>query len=465
MAKLKGEVAKLARLAGYGGKIKTDDTIKPASSSIGTSKAHAFYVRPEIKAINDQDAKDIRANNPEPVGKNVWLIQIKPPFKRGMPHMAVVLLKEGKQHYLMIIPCQKDGRISMEAMAARLMDTTEGSRDGKERNMFVDLAVNANDQYRPDDKGGTYVWYMHPNESDVVGIDNVGSKVVNVIGGVQGGKVGRTLIIAGGTEAERRSLADTIKANFTAKEKKVLSGTMIVIGDAGVGAAGYFKSNTDSNGKLIGVPTIVIDRAYVRKSDVMIHEAVHALRQFDENRPNQLSHVKRYYGNDADLEESLTEAETVTRQRPLDKHENTAGYYGYVRRVVDNPRDADAKKVSGKGNYIIVSDRLTVNDIAEAEKFAERGRKGKRAFMALLKNYPSMHISRMKYRGTSEAIDTYHRAHSPAGAPGMPAQTANIQVYSPDATPKTTAIRRKEAKAITSGKVVEYQDGKAVRIQ
>lgn len=472
MAKLSGEAAKLARLAGYGGKLNLDDKIirpdagiKP-DASLGTSNNASFYIKPTITPFSKTDAERIiQTSGAKRVGENCYLINVDRGYgsKRNMPYQAHVLLKDDGEWIYARIPSDKNGNITTEAMAARLMDTTEGSRDGRTRNMFVDLAVEAKIQNSPDDKAGTYAWYLYPNETDVVGIDNVGSRIVEVIKGSSGGQTSRTLIITGGSTQDRDFIANTIKDNFTLVEKKALAGVMIVIGNAGSGAAGYFQSNS-KGGKLYGVPTIVIDKHYVRESDVTIHEAVHALRAFDESRPEQLKAVANYIGNDADLEESLTEAETVTRQRPLDKHKHTTGYYRFVRRMAEGERDKDAQEVTANagGSYLVVSDRLQLDDIQEAGKFIEKAKKGKRALRALLNQYPKTHISRMKNKGTAEAIDTYHKSYAHKGSP-MP--DVERQVYSPDATAGTDRVRDADMKALTAGKVVEYKDGKPVTIQ
>lgn len=475
MARLSGEVARLAKLAGYGGKINTGGSFRPPDSGIrspadglshaalGTSNRASFYIKPTIAPIG-KEQYDSYAARAKQVGKTMYLMGVDRGYgnRSGMPYRAAICYKDGKEYYAAYIPCDKSGNLTLEAMAARLMDTAEGSRDHHERNMFVDLAVDADTQSRPDDKGGTYAWFLHPNESDVVGIDNIGAKVVELIKGSAGGKTTRTLIITGGSEADRSFIAETIKNNFTNKEKQTLGGVMIVIGNAGSGAAGYFQSNS-KHGEIYGVPTIVIGEHYVRESDVTIHEAVHALRAFDKERPEQLKAVENYIGNDADVEESMTEAETVTRQRPLDKHKHTTGYYRYVSSQGDGTRDPDAKDLARSGgNYLVVSDRLQLDDIQEAGKFIEKAKKGKRALRALLNQYPHTHIAHMKNRGTSEAIDTYYKAHAQKGSP-LP--DVERQVYSPDANAHTAQARDADARSLTAGKVVEYEDGKAVVIQ
>jgi hypothetical protein len=155
--------------------------------------------------------------------------------------------------------------------------------------------------------------------------------------------------------------------------------------------------------------------------------------------------VKKYRGRDADLEESMTEAETVSRQKPLTKDKSVQGYYHFVKKTQD--------KNTGD---IIVEDRITVNKPKDKDNFRNKGKKGKSCQKAVQKNYPEMNISHMKMKGDAEAIDSYYHLENRKG------YEEHVQTYQPSGgSDKTEDASMKKAAPV----VKKWDDGKEKRLK
>ena len=371
----------------------------------------------------------------------------------GLPGLpgegTVVIWRDGKKARATLIPTDKKGRVSEPIAAERLMDEADGDRGGRYRNVMVDFSETAKVQsdlksMDKKERAQVYRWFVHPNESDVKGLDNKFSDLKEILS--RGKSKKRHIIIAGGTKEERENIAKHIDQAFTIKEKKVLAGTLIKIAPAGRGVAGYYSQRRDWNGKPVGAATICIDPDYTDESGVIVHECIHALREHDKSRKGGMKHVTTYIGKDKDLEESMTEAETRSRQKPFQTE--SAGYYGYV------------KSVDGKSKgEMQTEDRVTINDI-DLKKHTpkERNKRGKRAISATRKNYPKTHISKLKMAGDAEAIDSFYEAEKQDGSKEL------IQTYQPRGGKKADAAEKKALKR-DSKVLYEWRDGKKVRVE
>jgi len=371
----------------------------------------------------------------------------------GLPGLpgegTVVIWRDGKKARATLIPTDKKGRVSEPIAAERLMDEADGDRGGRYRNVMVDFSETARVQADltytdKKERAKAYRWFVHPNESDVKGLDNKFSDLREIVS--RGRSKKRHIIIAGGTKQERQNIANHIDKAFTVKEKKILAGTLIKISPAGRGVAGYYSQRRDWNGKPVGAPTICIDPDYTDESGVIVHECIHALREHDTSRKGGLKHVKDYIGKDKDMEESMTEAETRSRQKPFEPE--TAGYYGYV------------KATEGKSKSDMqTEDRITINQI-DLKKYTarERNKRGKRAIKATRKNYPKTHISKMKMAGNAEAVDSFYEAEKHDGT------KESVQTYQPKGGKKADAAEQKALKRDVKV-LYEWKDGKKVRVK
>ena len=296
---------------------------------IGTGNYVTQYSRPTQHVVTDQYAKDkIDKGYYKEIAPGMYAHT----FKIGR-HAATYLFmqREGKWRHI-IIPTLPNGQIRDTVMAERILDVEDGDRQNHMRNVFIDIGIDAESRCKPEDLAESYRWYIYPNESDVKSIDDSKTKIVTILGADKAkGKPPTRLIITGGTEIQRQQIADGIRLNFTGRERDILKHCLVQIVPSARGFAGCFQGHADMAGKPLGVPKIIIVAEHAKDSDVIIHEAIHALREFDPKRDYRFRAVKQYMGRDADLEESLTEAETVTRQNPFTKHESSAGYYHFIK--------------------------------------------------------------------------------------------------------------------------------------
>jgi hypothetical protein len=191
-----------------------------------------------------------------------------------------------------------------------------------------------------------------------------------------------------------------------------------------------------------------VTNSSVKNSDVIIHEAIHALRQFDADRDPRLKHVKHYWGKDADLEESLTDGETTGRQRPFERTNYHSGYYHFLKIPLPDSKTG-ALKAAGE---MVTEDRVTIT--GEVQK----GLKGKRVQKAIVLKYPMTNIAHLKLKGPAEAIDTYREVERSLPGKEKPV-TTHVQMYKPDAHEGTDRAQDKDLMAETPGKITQWEDG------
>jgi len=363
----------------------------------------------------------------------------------------VYIRRKGKWFHFFIPKTDVHGRIPLPMAAERLIDVADGDREGRTRRVSVDFLETAKIRAQiksnnPRHRAQVYRWWLHPNESDIRELDDQHSDLYAILGKGRG-KRKRHIILMGGTEQQREDLKKHIDQAFTVKEKKLLAGTLIKIEPAGFGCAGWYSQSRDPNtGELYGAPVICIDPQYTDESGVVVHEVIHNLRDHDKSRKGGLKHVKNYRRpRDRDLEESMTEAETRSRQRPFQPE--SAGYYGFI-------KDKEGKSQE----ELQTEDRITINAIDLKKHTPElKNKKGKRAINATRKNYPKTHIARMKMKGEAEAVDSFYEAEKRDGI------VTHIHTRQPRGS---KALDRAEQREIKQGAkaLYEWRDGKKVRI-
>lgn len=362
-------------------------------ANIGTGNVVSAYIRPGLRELTKKEFEDAtNAPTCKKLSLNMWSFDLhKNPRVRGAYATSVIVRRLGK-YYLTVIPTDKKGLVPQLLMAERLMDVESGDRSGHMRNVMIDCSVDALKVTEDTDKAKVYYWFIYPNETDVKYIDDSHTKIVEILKSGKNG-TGRSsrILITGGTAAQRDQIAKSLSENFTVREKYLINNCLIEIVSNSKPYAGCFSGSADSQGNPIGTPKILITEAHTDQADVVVHEAIHALREFDPKRDTRLRAVKHYSGKDADLEESLTEAETTGRETPFKRGDNyKAGYYHYI-------------KIPGKNSgEMVTEDRVTIT----GEK--NKGQKGKRVQKSLLLRYPMTNIAKLKLKGSAEAIDTYY---------------------------------------------------------
>ena len=411
-------------------------------AGIGTGRIISTYFAPKLEELDKKDFESRMARyGGKQLGPNTWLLQTTKSYLIRGSYVTQVVLRQLGKYYICQIPTDKKGSISQINMAERLLDTDTGDRHGQPRNVMIDVGIDSLQIHKETDREKVYRWWIYPNETDVSRIDDSKTMIAEILG--KGQKWGRAkVLIVGGTDAQRTKIADDLTNNFTVREKQIINNCLIEIVPDNRSYAGCFQGHTDSSGNIQGTPKIAVTNSSVNNSDVVIHEAIHALRQFDANRDPRLKAVKHYWGKDADLEESLTDGETTGRQRPWARGINyRSGYYHHLK--IPN-------KTSGQ---LVTEDRVTITGDVD------KGLKGKRVQKAIILKYPMTNIAHLKIKGNAEAIDTYREVERSLPATGK-AVTTHVQMYKPDATQATDRAQDQTLKEETPGKITQWEDGK-----
>tara|TARA_Y100000310_G_scaffold210064_1_gene210664 strand:- start:123 stop:1643 length:1521 start_codon:yes stop_codon:yes gene_type:complete len=397
------------------------------------------------------------------------------------------------------IPVNKKGHIPERVMIARFLDEKkgggriEGTRRTRKRNILVDYAMPANTYNQK--SNATYEWYRRPNKYDIKKVDTPDADHYrNLRKTAAANELGRVAIV-GGNQKQREKILEHLDRNFTKKEKKHMSGLVVEIGrgrNAAPDAAGYYqrvgtsgRRSTETTRTFKQNGYIKIGQGYVDDSDVTVHETIHHLRRADADRKGALKRTKTYRGKDADLEEAMTESETVARRQGYDSRPmSRAGYWKYTKAArTEKGRDAlvarhgegvrgphgrqiskykaaalaeneDRARFTNQPQSAAVGDKDKVHGRLE-----NTGAKGLYAQRRTTKHFRDSHISTLRNKGRAEAIDTFYHYQSPDGK-----TTMETHVYSPNGR----ANERELAQTIADrdgdgkGKVVAYHDGKPV---
>lgn len=456
--------------------VKSRRTPRPRATSVpGMSTANVIpeYKRPkEAGPLTDKKSKELLSGKGAvkltKMSNNMWMVAKPYKLPHEGTHTTTVLWRKGNgKYYYVDIPTDKSGRIPERVAAARLLDTFDGDREKHHRSVFMDVGINANRRWDKQDKPNTYRWYLHPNESDIKFTDDRNTKIMEILKQNKRGK--RSILLSGGTEQQRNAVGKAIEKNFTVAEKRIIAGNLITIGHTPPGVAGYYSQQTDQYHNPIGCAEIRINSSYASENDssVVIHECIHLLRDHDTKRDPHLRAVKHYRGRDADLEESMTEAETVSRERPMHKHESGTGYYQYIEKKTPDGKYKPAGELVMDDRVVINASALKkseYNDLTpeEKKKVITRGKKGKSSQKAVLKHYPETNISKLKNKGDAEAIDSYYKIENRKGQPD--AKAVHVQTYAPEGNIKQE--RKEDAAMKKSGdSVSKWNDKKLTKIK
>lgn len=415
------------------------------------------YYRPTLSEIKDRKRfeEDLKKVGGKKINKRIIRTIDK---MEGSPtgyEMSIFDKQTGNYHSHIIV--NKDGSIPDRQAILRLMDVESGGKDPfHDRNLMVDLSESANLIYGKHDKGN-WKWYLHPNTSDLKDIDTSFSKYSESLKGLKKGarKSQKGIIILARNPEQEKEMRENIGKSFTQKEQKEMGLLFISVGKTSSGSAGeYWSSSTPSQ--------IMIDPKYL-SSHVLIHEMTHHHRKVGSNRTGALKFVPKYQGKDRDLEESMTEAETVTREKPFDETKIRAGYYQALEKDHDKRsilQIEDRKKLTGyqesKLGKLDRDNKIILNTDKNIDKLSKKAMRGKRAITRTRKIYPETNISKLKIKGKHEAIDTFHQYEQNGNK-------LKVQAYNPD----MKKVKRPGSKSFTSKKIdkFEWQDGKKVKIR
>lgn len=300
------------------------------------------------------------------------------------------------------IPVDKDGFVSESSLIMRFAQVDDGDRDDRTRSVNRDLDKTASktlklgDKIRPEEIAA---WWAHPNESDIIGIDDENTRVFTTEGATRKSSLPyqRKIGIVG-TPSERRQVRKALDECFTAGELKKLTadGSVYVFAsderkNLSGNASGYYSP---SDGMIV-----------IRKgatSGTIVHETVHRLRHKDTGRTGKFTsskvneHARAAKDNPERahylraVEEAGTECETVARMSPFSMNGKRTSYYGALARDPDGARK------------LMAEDRKLLVGNADPDK---KGLKGKKAVSSVEKNFTKTHISSYGYGG--EAANKY----------------------------------------------------------
>lgn len=406
----------------------------------GLTAALPYYFRPQMVKIDTPNPDKLTGNSMEQVAPNIWRFALTKRYGRR-DYISTLIIKNGKDYYEVKLPTDNKGNIPMGAMVERLMDVTDGDRKGRERNLFVDIGISAKNTHDAKDKAKAYLWYLYPNEGDIKGIDDVNTKIATILPKASK-RTRRSIILTGGTPEQRDMFVKALDDNFTNREKEVLAGVMYMIkSEGGHWAGSYSRARILGEGGSVAI--IQVDPLYMtdtHATSIIIHEAVHALRDRDTKRRKELRRRSlSMVGRDVDLEESMTEGETTARENPLRQDRSAQAGVGYYKAL----KTGSDKTITD----LVREDRLTLTRPKNAADLETSGKRGKRAEKAMVEHYPETNIAHLKIKGATEAIDTYYETRDKDG------RIVNTQVYSAKGKPPD--------KPAGSKKTVEFHDGKA----
>ena len=273
-----------------------------------------------------------------------------------------------------------------------------------------------------------------------------------------------------------------------------------------------------------GKPRVPTNAGEKVDQDVLTHELVHFLRRRDPGRRGTLGQRPRPFftsGSDRDLEEAMTDAETlarvrqaptgrrggyhqhikkegklkaglpadaahdsllvhdkqvlagITAPRTLQEKRGSAKHYPFeLAREIDIERGKQASTLPGTTKQATTAERveesISFDTASQRDKVVARmfkGRSGRAADKAVQEHFPKLALAHLQLNGKAEAVDTYwryRRKHATLGD-----LTVETHLYSPSAN-----LDRREAidNIVTAGMskgnagVAEWRDGELVQL-
>jgi len=306
---------------------------------------------------------------------------------------------------------------------------------------FLDNSIQAKRIYPYPTDGWLFNQY---NRTDVEGIDTFDP----------GTAMARRRRQTAGTKEQRKQLMEMVeeveKEGFTAQERKIMDDVKFRVG-AGHALGVHRSTGHPNSPREIGLtPSLIQPKKPKAKADrnsrdqgkeVLTHELVHDLRLVDKDRPlSQRSTVYRGKA-DRDLEESMTELESVGRRKTT----KGAGYYSFL-------------KSGPPFNQNVREDKARVT----GDKQARRVVRGKQAWRKTGKAYPKSHISRLDNKKKAELVDIFIDIDKKG------AETEHIHLYNPTIVheaKRAQGLEKKAAKALAAeagpgAKATAFHDGK-----
>lgn len=269
-----------------------------------------------------------------------------------------VTAKNGQKWEIPVDP--KTGRVPNEYLFGRFLDINRGSRNGRERNILIDIGKEADMIHEIPDGGFTPQqlietgWWQAVNESDIEGIDDTGARAFarELEDAAKSAQAqGMKMVLLMPDESQKR-VRDIIARDFNASEvkKAVRNGGIIIKeGNPGRGAAGCYIPMQETSS--LKTPVIILGKNW--DEETLVHEFTHHLRHVDQTRggltrtPLKLNaggervssrmYDRKEYNSAVNLEEAATVAESLVRIQAPSKGAN--GYYTATKVHGDTPME------------------------------------------------------------------------------------------------------------------------------
>ena len=457
------------------------------------------------------------------------------------PHFTNIKNNAG---WISIKASDKNGSIREDDLLARYVDTSTGVGTGNKsnaRNIFVDWSVDAKVHTEPskrksskqtqypnnlDDKRNLqnlYSWVQRPNLYDVDLIDTTDSKFRP-----EAKQVLKAIVT--GKPEDIETFKKIIAKNFTQREQRLLNRAIVKLENPNrTGVAGvYYNSEKNRRNKdvLVIKPSALYKPEGNKNSpnkekideDSSTHEFIHMLRERDDERTGVQKAPPDYRGDDADLEESMTDLEAITRATS-NPDQYQAGYHHHnqskpeparlknVEIPIDDPRakklydlmlvkkewtvlkpkvkdrdyylpkNADklnkefvfdsfykaiTNKIYGKETKKLDIETLKIaginnKDVDRAVKKIMKTKKGKRAIKDTEKAFPSTIMGSLSKHGQGDLIDRFFEYQTKDGKTRI-----ETQIYSPKGNVSKKGAIEIASLGRTSGKLIEEEDGKKI---
>ena len=367
--------------------------------------------------------------------------------RRKIPTVWVTA-RNGQKWEIPVDP--KTGKVPNEYLYGRFLSIHQGSRNGRERNVLIDIGKDADMIHQIPDGGFTPQqlvetgWWQAVNESDIEGIDDTGALAFArelEAAAKTAQSQGMKMVLLMPEESQKR-VRDIIARDFNASEvkKAVRNGGIIIKeGNPGRGAAGCYVPMQETSS--LKTPVIILGKGW--DEETLVHEFTHHLRHVDQTRggltrtPLKLNaggervssrmYDRKEFNSAVNLEEAATVAESLVRIQEPSKGVN--GYYTATKVHGDSPReryDYDRKA--------LVPDK------------PQRGRKAEKKVTEKFEDTSISHLG--YYRPGSNAANYYQKRKS-AGT--LPVAVKPVRKKKSDATKGIVKPGGATASAVKTG--------------
>jgi len=241
-----------------------------------------------------------------------------------------------------------------------------------------------------------------------------------------------------------------IKRNFSESERRTMRGLKIESKQLEAGLAGTWEVED-------GRSSIELSKSYPtdRKPAILVHELTHHLRRFDKSRRGVLRDLPNSRA-DRDLDEAMTEAETIARYNPYHWSDVNEPNYWYITRKVRQSKTAFTnQKATSKAMF---KDRKRFTEQPRARhhiQLQNSGKFGEDAPRSARKHFVGSEISTLIDKGQNEAIDRFFEYTTRR-------DRRRIHVRS---KPGSKVLRHIRKMVGWEGSLFEWKDGRKYRVR